>query len=462
VDFKVIVSQRHIVAFVLVTAFIILGFLLPFVPEKIRYASLMFGPMMIIGLLILRNPYYGIFAFMFYTFLRPYDFIPLLRVVRFTLLIEVITFAGWLIKLVIARGKIKWNTFSWYYFGFMVIMGITVLIAENRYFAYNAFEDMFVIFLIYVIAIDVVDSPARFSTLIWLLLLIHAYFALVGINTFITGGNLTAGQYTSGEVSGGYIGDENDFALVMNMMIPFAFFGIFYYKKAARLVCILLLLIFVFAIIGSFSRGGFVGLICLLFYFILSSKRKILSFGVLILITLAMFLFAPASYWQEARSIQDIEQGTAHERIRYWEAGIRMFIDHPVIGVGANNSGVHLPMYIKGGNRDPNTEWGRALHGSFPQILADLGVAGSFFYFAMMVIAFKLLYRIKNQKTGEGGNNFYLYMINAIIGSLIGYFVCSIFLSTVYYPYLWTIYIFVIILQQLHNSSQLQSPATAG
>ncbi|UCE67752.1 MAG: O-antigen ligase family protein [Candidatus Zixiibacteriota bacterium] len=402
-------------------------------------------PTVLICVVILRDPYYGVYLYFLYIYLRPYEFIPVLGALRLTMFIEIITLISWILKLMKTKGIVKWNTFSSLFLGFIGVIGITVITAENNFFAYTVFMVMLVVFIIFIVATNVVDSVSRLQKIIWILLIIHFYFAIKGINTFVTGSYYAAGQYTSGHVGGGYIGDENDFALAINMMIPYAFFGVFYFKGKAKLISIALLVTFVFAIISSFSRGGLVGLVCLLLYCIFSSGKKLLSLGLIVALIISMGLFAPASYWEEAETIQEIDQGTANARIEYWKTAFRMFIDNPVVGVGAGNGGIHMPAYIRG-VKDPNTQWGRAFHGTFPQIIAELGVLGSFFYFSMIIIVFRLLYRIKTRKVGEGGSKSSQYIANSIIGSLIGYFVCSAFLSTAYYPHLWATFSFAAIL----------------
>jgi len=455
---KTFITKYHIWISTSIIITLFAGINLAFAPEKLKLIILLIIPAVLACFFILRNPYYGIYLFFFYSYLRPYDFIPALRVLRLTMLIEVVTLIAWLLKLVISKAEIKWSMLSWCFLAFMGVIGITVVTAENNFFAYEIFIEMMIFFVIFIIATNVVDSLSRLNKIVWLLLLIHFYFALKGINIFLGEQHLSAGQYTSGRVSHGYIGDENDFALVINLMIPFAFFGLFYFKGKVKFICAALLIIFVLAVISSFSRGGFVGLASVMLYCILNSKRKLLSLGAVISIFIAMFLFAPSSYWDEAETIKEIDKGTANARINYWKAGFRMFVDHPIVGVGAGNGGMHMPMYLIESN-NPNREWGRTFHGVFPQVIAELGILGSFFYFSMIIIAFKLLYRIKNRKVGEGGDNFSQYMANSIIGSLIAYFACSTFLSTAYYPHLWATYTFTVILvlnQNTNNNNKEQ------
>ena len=440
-----IITPKHIRIIALILIIVVFGLVLPLFPFKFGWAIIMIVPAIIVSIYILRNPYYGIYLFFFYSYLRPYDFIPALRVLRLTMLIEIVTLIAWLLKLFISKAEIKWSMLSWCFLAFMGVIGITVVTAENNFYAYEEFFDMAIFFVIFIIATNVINSSGQLNKIIWILLLIHFYFAVNGIITFVNEQHISGGQYTSGVVSHGYIGDENDFALIINTMIPFTFFGLFYFKRKVKIISAILLATFVLAVISSFSRGGFIGLACLLLYCIFSGKRKLLSFGVIISIVAAMYLFA--------KTIQEIDMGTADNRIRYWKAGFRMFKDYPIVGVGAGNCGVHLPKYIRGGTRDPNTEWGRVLHGTFPQIIAELGILGSFFYFSMIIIAFKLLYRIKNRKVGEGGDNLSKYMANSIIGSLIAYFACATFLSTAYYPHLWTLYTFTLILVYNQNKN---------
>jgi O-antigen ligase len=120
-----------------------------------------------------------------------------------------------------------------------------------------------------------------------------------------------------------------------------------------------------------------------------------------------------------------------------------MFLNNPVIGVGAANGGIHMPGYVRG-MRDANTQWGRAFHGTWIQVLAELGILGFTVYIAMIVLVFRWLYRVRQLKIPPDGDNTEEYLAKSMIGSLIGYFTCASFLSTAYYPQLWTMYMLAI------------------
>ncbi len=442
---RTILSTYQLVVIGLVALSVILGLVVPFLPELLQLTLVALVPAVVGFILILRNPYLGVYFFFFYSVLRPYDFLPFLRPLRLTMIIEILTLLSWVVSLIISRNRIKWSWLHTTFLAFLAVIGVTVITAWNNYYAYETTQAMAVYFIMFLIASNVVNSVDRVKQLIWLILVIHAYFALKGIMTFVSGQHFipTTGQYTSGAVGGGFIGDENDFALAINMMIPFTFFGFFYLKGKAKFFSGILLVTYVLAVISSFSRGGWVGLAAILAYGIINIRRRFAVVGLVLILGATALLFAPSQYWEEIGSVTDTSESTASARLRFWDAGVRMFLDNPVIGVGAANGGIHMPAYIRGIS-DANTQWGRAFHGTWIQVLAELGILGFTVYIIMIVLVFKWLYRVRQLKIPPDGDNTQEYLSKSMIGSLIGYFTCASFLSTAYYPQLWTMYMLAI------------------
>jgi hypothetical protein len=87
-------------------------------------------------------------------------------------------------------------------------------------------------------------------------------------------------------------------------------------------------------------------------------------------------------------------------------------------------------------------------------------------YFAMMILAFRHLYLIRRRSLEET-DRMALFLSNSLLGSLVAYIGCATFLSTAYYPQLWTTYTLVMILvfcqQRVGKTSQLtQANESAG
>jgi O-antigen ligase len=204
------------------------------------------------------------------------------------------------------------------------------------------------------------------------------------------------------------------------------------------------------------SRGGWVGLTGIILYCIMGSKRKVLSLAITTGLALAVVMFAPAQYWTEVNSISDTNEATARTRINYWKAGVSMFVDNPIIGVGAGNGPVRMSEYVHG-FRDNATQWGRTFHGTFPQVMAELGGLGLGLYLILIIYATSLLVKIRKRAFTD--NDVIVQIISsAIIGSIIGYILTATFLSTAYYPHLWTLFVLTFILYFLPNEGKSELP----
>ncbi|MFZ5979892.1 MAG: O-antigen ligase family protein [Candidatus Zixiibacteriota bacterium] len=441
-----LIRGRHIYYLLVLGVAAVAAAALLIAPETFQVPIIFSFPAVLVGIYILQSPFAGIYLFLLYDTLRPYDFIYALRPLRLTIVLEAITVLSWIIYLIRSKASFNWPFFNWPFTIFIALITLSVLTAENAGLAYNTFMVMIVTYVMFIAATNIVDSIARLNKLVWLFLMIHLYFALKGIYNFHFGEMLPNGQHTSGVVGSAFLGDENDFALVINIFIPMTYFMFMTLKnRFLKIFTGGLMIIYAYAIISSFSRGGWVGLMSVVIYCILNAKKKMASLAVVAMLAVVMVVVAPSSYWNEIQTISDTSESTADARIRYWQAALAIFADHPVLGVGADNGGIYLPYYISGAV-NPDREWGRAFHGTIPQVLAELGIVGTACYFMMAFIVIRKLYTLRKRK---GINNVLIprdVLANGLLGGIIAYFVTATFISTVYYPQLWSLYTLSIIL----------------
>ncbi len=423
-------KQLLLAAFVIGT--IVLALVFPFIDFKLQTVLIMVPIALVVVICILLNPFIGICLFFLFDYSRVDYFFPPIRLLRVAIIIEVVTLLSWLFHLIKTRKRLIWPKFSWLYIAFLGVIASTVITALNNRLAYNIFQSMAIYFMIYLISINVVDSLKRLNRLIWLLFIIHFFFAVKGI-------------ISGGKAGGAFLGDENDFALAMNMMIPFAFFMFLGIRNIIKKFGILVILItLTIAVISSMSRGGWVGLIVTIIFCVFKSKRVFTSLLTTAILAVAIVSFAPPKYWSEIETITDTHEETAASRISYWKAALRMFRDYPITGVGANNGGIRMPEYYIG-LRDSATQWGRAFHGTLPQVMAELGALGLICYLLMLFSAFKYLNKLSCRKSDDPDDNAAV-LANAIMVSIISYLTTATFLSTPYYPHLWTLFTLTMIL----------------
>jgi probable O-glycosylation ligase (exosortase A-associated) len=447
---KILTPRRLGLMFVIVISLVMAAFLVE-LPDKLQAVLLAAVPAFMFVVVILINANLGIFYYFLYEFLRPVDFIPALRPLKIAMLIELLTLIAWVFLLIKSRRKIIWYPFNNIYAGFILVMAVTIFTALNTRFAFNMTQAILVNFVVFLIATNVVDTEKKLNNLIWLLLFIHLYHALKGLYNYAVIGFVSAGQRTSGVVGSSFIGDENDFALALNVMMPFAFF-LFQHTKSIfkKYLSLGILLVYVLGVVSSMSRGGWVGMMAIVFFCIMKSKRKFLSFSIVAVFAVLVVLFAPSDYWSEVKSISNTDEATARSRINYWKAGVAMMVDNPIIGVGAGNGPIRMPEYVHG-FRDSNTQWGRTFHGTLPQVMGELGGLGIILYLTMVFFALKILHNI-GRGTMDGKDEGINAIANALFASIIGYVITATFLSTAYYPQLWTLFTFTFILYGIYNN----------
>ena len=406
---------------------------------------------------------------------RPQDLLPFLRVLRLPTITIILLALSLIISGKIQLLKDKQTTLLMFLLGLMVVHGP---IAVNNYWALMIFITMVMNFIVFLSLIHYVDNLDKYERLVKIWLGIHVFLAIIGI-------------MKTGRGIGGFLADENDFCMTMNMIIPFSFFLAMNTSGGKKIYYIVLTSLFLFVIILSNSRGGFVGLIAAFIYCWLRTKRKILT--ALIMGVLAVFavVVAPSAYWDRIHSISEegADKGTGEERVYTWKIGWHMFLDNPIIGVGQGNFPWVFQKYELQvtGSDDPfygRSVAGRAAHSIYFTMLPELGILGTGIFFAMIYYTFIDLRTIKDRLFNKGhkvpyrelrtikdrsfnkGNKVlnpssdkYLSLALALEGSLVSYLVSGAFISILYYPNLWFLMGFIISLKYIVIKDLKADPA---
>jgi O-antigen ligase len=389
-----------------------------------------------------------------FEFGRPQEIIPGLKLVPFATLLH-----GWLFFAVMNAGKFdlaKKQTKLW--IALFAVMVLNIPFATNYYFAVMTEKDMFLTFGLYLGIISFVDSLDKFYRTIKIWMGIHAFLAVMGI-------------FSGGHGVGGWLGDENDFCMEMDVAAGFALF-LMSSKVAgvSRPVYIGLLCLFILAAIATMSRGGFIGLIAVGLYWWIRSPNKIMPVFLGMMIVLFMVLVAPDAYWDRIKSTtseETIEEGTGATRLYTWGIAWEMFLYNPIIGVGQGNFPWALEEYQGDRTFQEKSYAGRAAHSLYFTLLPELGLAGLVIFLGMLMDSFKELKwvsltareygskmdlstkamdRLQDLRRRNKLQNA-LFAARALEGAFIGYLVASTFVSTLYYPTFWILVAFSIALR---------------
>ncbi|MCS6306463.1 MAG: O-antigen ligase family protein [Nitrospira sp.] len=394
---------------------------------------------------------YLVIVYLFFEFGRPQEWIPGLSAIPVPTALAILMFFK-----VFMTGGIDFSriqTKLW--IPLFVVMAIHVPIAANNFWAIITLKDMFLVFCSYLGIITFVNSVEKMMTLMKMWLGIHAFLAIMG-------------TLQGGIGIGGWMGDENDFCMVMDMVVPFAYFLLFSVTGAVQKIKYLAFLgTFLLAAMATLSRGGFIGLAAVGAYCWYRSPKKGSALVVLSIAVMFMVLFAPQTYWDEvASSTSDEtmgEEGTGGARLYTWGIGVDMFLHNPIIGVGQSNFPWSIGEYEEGRTFHTRSFAGRQAHSAWVTLIAELGLVGTLIVGWMLFQCYRDLAFIRRtfappqlkEKHGQiikPGEDVCVYLARAMEGSLIGFIMSSVFISTLWYPSMWIMIGLVVALRNISDS----------
>lgn len=310
---------------------------------------------------------------------------------------------------------------------FCALLACYVPFAVNNYYAFTALFDMLTFIPFILSAIICIDSVDRIKKVIFLIVCIMVY---ISIHSLIT-------PLYDPKAHGAYFKDENDYSLFLNMWMPFCYFLFLIEKdRLKKYIYMSGLIIAIIAVIHSFSRGGFVGMLCVGAVCWLQSSKKLVSLFVISAIAVMVLFFASDEYWERIGTTEDVDHGTAAERIESWKSGWAMFLDNP-LGVGGENFPVRFPEYQT--DYFKKGMWGRAAHSIWVMLLCDTGILGIIIYLMLVKYNVKDILFLRRVTSVEDDPDLrYLHSLSsAFTASIVGYFTSGTFLSVLYYPHYW-------------------------
>ncbi len=321
-----------------------------------------------------------------------------------------------------------------FHFIFIVLMALSVTFAVNTYYVYVTTVGMVVVFIVGVLpSVAYLDTRRKVSLFFRVWVFLYLFLAIMTIKH-------------GGVGPGGFLGDENDMALALNMAIPFAFF---LSKSPAmsglmRAVCLVATVVIMLAVVFTASRGGFIGMVTVVMGILYFSKNRIRNFLLIVVLSATALLFMPSSYVNEVESISDQSNSTRLHRLYFWGLGLDMFIDNPVLGVGAGNYPWTNRLYeLKRPDYDEaTTRWagGRPAHSLYFTLFPEMGLAGAGLYIGIGLLMFRRMKEVSEDKgdvlEGPVGEEFKL-IARALLVSILGFLSSGTFISVLYYPHYW-------------------------
>jgi len=319
------------------------------------------------------------------------------------------------------------------------------------------------IFLLFLFVTLIVEKRLHIDTLCWAIVLSVGFHSTVEALKFINSGG---GHNVRGPIAS-LLTDRNHFSVAVAMMLPIAAYLVAQAKKMQfKVVLIGVIFLGVLAIIGTSSRGGFVGLAILGIVWGLRTKRKFLNITLMIIIAGSALSLAPSDWRARMSTIESAgEDSSFMGRVVSWKQSTLIALDNPFTGGGfyaVQDWEVWQHYAIEFHKLDfitspeaADTSYAVAAHSVYFQVLGDHGFVGLILFLLMLYFSYRTLMSLYKDKSNEDWLRTlsqmlsYSLLVYGIIGSTVG---------MANFDLLYAIFGLVIVLQRVAKSAGKELP----
>lgn len=387
----------------------------------------------------------SILVFNWITFMRPQDFTytfwntkPMFRVSLILMFLSLI---------VHRKIKLSWNGFLVLYIIFYLWILFCALNGFSKYVTWNYFQSYIMI------------TPIAFCLLSWsihnideikkVLWVMAGCVGLISAKTALS--MAITGNFTLRENANGFVGDNNTLALCVCLCASILM-GLKESLKNfnSKLIVYFVLILCCLLILMTQSRGAFITLGVISLIAIITSKRPILYFIIVVFIIGVGYLSLPKTMFSRLGTLHNVEaDGSAMGRVEMWKRAIKIVSVDPVTGIGLGCFNFYNSVMYPG-------QTNLVTHSVYFQILAGTGIPGLLIYLTIIFYSISTLHKsyincrkyafLLEQLNWAGQTAF--WMRNALIGYVVG----SAFLDMFVYDVPWYFLFYSQILSTAINS----------
>lgn len=406
--------------------------------------------------MIFLRPHVGILAWCWVSYMNPhrltwgfaYEF-PV------ALLIGLAALMAWLLSK--EPKKLQINAVSGLLLAFVFWMSFANLFAMVPDLAFEKWNQSFKILLMTLVTMILMANRERLHALVWIIVISLGFFGIKGgLFTIATGG---ASRVWG--PPGSFIADNNALAMALIMMLPLArYLQLQTESLLIRWGLYGLMTLTAFSIIGSQSRGAFLGASAMAVFLVWKSRQR-LVIGLLTVAFLAVgAAFVPQSWVDRMKTIETYEQdGSALSRLEVWGFALKIVKERPIVGGGFRVS-YDDKIYLKY-VPDARTGRGRNYHSVYFEILGELGWVGLGIYLALLAAVWRQGSRIialtKGKETLHWAND----LVRMVQVSLVGFIVAGAFQNLAFFDLYFHLLAIVFLAHQIVIRQLREDPLAA-
>jgi len=375
--------------------------------------------------------FYCVCGYIIFSYLRPHALYPALNVLPWTqmFIMAGLVYAG-------VKGKLKFQKTH------LTVLLFAFSSAISTIFSFDVDQSLKNLSTIFIWTLEVLFFTSCINNLNQLRLIVILFFitlfkiSLFGAKTWVMRGFAFQDYGIAGP--NGFFENSGELSLMMAMLVIMSMSVIHQNKKVSRFYYLLPITAFM-TVLGASSRASQLGLVAGFFiFFVLRGQFKIRYLVVGFLVCYLGFQLLPEG--QKERFTSAGSDSTSISRLTYWAGGIKMFEEHPIVGVGYRCFPDYFHRYYRYMIPEGQS-WGarkEVAHNTLIEVGSEMGVIGLITYLFVYFYVFtlnratrrKIITFIPNAKETW----FYQFSIGLDIAQIV-FIIGGFFMSVALYPY---------------------------
>ena len=319
------------------------------------------------------------------------------------------------------------NTMTILLLGLMLQCTIAAVFALGPAYIVNFWYLMaFKSFVFMLIAAGLLNSRPRIHAVIWVMAISLGYYGVKGgMFTILTGGN----NHVVGSQNS-VLGDNNQLAVALLIGLPLMnYLRIQSAHGIIRLGLLAAMVLTLFAILGTYSRGALIALAAVTAFLWWNSKSKIITGGLLAACLAMALTFMPSQWVGRMNTISHYgKDASAESRITVWHQAIGIALQRPLTGAGFHATATASVIHQFYPDATP-----RAVHSIWFEVLSETGFPGFFLWLAIQITGILNVRRIRYLSRGDPDKAWAHDLARMAEVSIIAYLVGGSFLSLSFY-----------------------------
>jgi probable O-glycosylation ligase (exosortase A-associated) len=327
--------------------------------------------------------------------------------------------------------------------------------------AWAAWKEFGKVLVMVFVTLVLVNNRERMHGLVWMIVISLGFYGVKGgLFTVLQGGvNHVLGP------PGSFITDNNALALALCMTLPFMRY--LQLHSSLRFVRVGLgvgMLLTGVAVLGTYSRGGLIGLAVVAGALFLKSRGRLAVMLVILVVGLSASHFMPAQWTARMGTLQNAKQTDSGEtRLQSWEFSANVALHRPLLG-GGFNVYRSTSMWERFG---PEDALPRAVHSIYFRVLGEQGFIGLGLFIALLLTSWRNCSRVRKRTRDDPQMRWAFDMASMLQVSLVAFMAAGAFLPMTYFDLSYQLMALSALLsafciQQIHSRQSLESRMPEG